>query len=214
MARWIKVAPLTGVVFVGLMVAAFALGGGSPGSGATGQHVINFYRAHKGSQQASAFLVLYGMSFFLFFAANLRSFFRSSLPGSSLPSLSFGGAVFTAVGAALLGSLGFALADVPKKLSPGAAQALNVVSNDLFFPLLAGTCVFMIANGFATLRSRGLPVWLGWIAIVIGVIAVTPIGFIGFLALLGWTLVVSVLLTLRNREATAAAVPRPSETMR
>lgn len=207
MARWMTLAPLTGVVFVVLLAVSFALSGSTPGAGATGQHVISYYSAHKGSEQASAFLALYGVVFFLFFAANLRSYFRAALGGSALPTLSFGGAVVVAVGGAIFASITIALSDVPGKLGAGAAQALNVLSNDFFVPLIVGTCVFMIANGLATLRSRALPVWLGWIALLLGVIAVTPIGFFGFLGLMGWTLVVSVLLVLRARNRPAATSP-------
>ena len=204
MARWARLAPLTGIVFVVILAVSFALSGSTPGTGATGRHVIDYYGSHRGSQQASGFLGLYAVVFFLFFASTLRAYLRASLPGSALPTLSFGGAVLVAIGGTVFSSLVIALSDVPSKLSPGAAQALNVLANDFFAPLIAGTCVFMIANGLATLRSRALPVWLGWIAILIGIVAVTPIGFFGFLGLMGWTLIVSVLLLLRGR---AAATP-------
>jgi len=86
-----------------------------------------------------------------------------------------------------------------------------VFSSDLFVPLVAGACVFMIANGLLTLRHGVLPAWLGWIALLIGVVSVTPIGFIGFLATMGWVLVVSVLLVVREVRSTApATASRPT----
>jgi hypothetical protein len=134
MNRWVRLAPLTGVVFVVLLAVSFALSGDTPGAGAGGRHVITFYTEHRDAQQASGFLGLYAAVFFLFFAANLRGFLRSSLPGSTLAALSFGGAVLVAAGGAIFGSLSIALSDVPSKLGPGAAQALNVLANDLFLP--------------------------------------------------------------------------------
>ncbi len=38
---------------------------------------------------------------------------------------------------------------------------------------------------------------MGWLAIVIGVLAITPNGFFAFLALIVWILIVSVILTMR-----------------
>jgi hypothetical protein len=138
----------------------------------------------------------------------LRSHFRVRLAGSALPALSFGGAVLVAVGGTIFASLTIALTDVPHKLTVAAAQALNVLSNDFFVPLIAGTCVFMIANGLATLRGRTLPAWLGWIAIPIAVISVTPIGFFGVLATMAWSLVVSVLLYLHGTAAAKTATAK------
>ena len=63
----------------------------------------------------------------------------------------------------------FALSDSPTHLSPGAAQALNVLSNDMVLTNAAGFCAFGIASGVAILRSADLPKWLGWLAILIGI---------------------------------------------
>jgi hypothetical protein len=200
MNRWIGLAPLTGVLFFGLLLASFIVGGSTPGSDATGQHVISFYTAHRSRQQVSAFLGFYAVVFFLFFAGVLRARLREASPeGSPLAALSFGGALLVAIGGAVFASITIGLADVPDKLGPDAAQGLNVLVNDFFAPLIAGTCVFMIANGIAVVRWGVLPAWLGWLAIVIGVVAVTPVGFFGFLALVIWTLIVSILLFLRGR---------------
>jgi hypothetical protein len=209
MNRWIGLAPLTGVAFFALLLASFIVGGSTPGSDATGQHVIAFYTAHKSKENVSAFLGFYSVVFFLFFAGVLRARLREAMPESALAAISFGGAVLVAIGGATFASLTVALTDIPDKLDPGAAQALNVLTQDFFAPLIAGTCVFMIANGIATLRSGIFPAWLGWIAILIGVVAVTPIGFAGFLALVIWTLIVSVLLFLRGRSQ-QPATPSPA----
>ena len=62
-------------------------------------------------------------------------------------------------------------------------------------------------NGVAILRAKTLPVWLGWVGIVIAVISVTPIGFFGLLATMAWSLIVSVLLYLRGAPAATMAAP-------
>jgi len=210
MDRWSRLALLTGVAFFALLLASFIVGGSTPGTGDSGQSVINFYTAHKDKEMVSAFLGFYAVIFFLFFAGVLRARLREARPDSALPAISFGGAIFIAISGSVFASLTIALTDVPDKLGPDAAQSLNLLVNDSFATLIAGVCVFMIANGIATLRYPVLPAWLGWIAILIGIVAVTPVGFFGFLAMAIWTLIVSILLYVRGgatRPATAPASP-------
>ena len=109
-----------------------------------------------------------------------------------------------AVGTATLAGLNYAAADVPDKITPAAEQTLNVLANDVFFAFFIGLGVFLLANGLAIVRSKVLPRWLGWIAIVFGIIAVTPIGWFILFGLLGWTVVVSVLIFIRERQASPA----------
>jgi hypothetical protein len=199
--RWSRYAPLTGVVFVALLVASFALSGKTPGVHAAGAHVISFYKAHHGKEMASAILGAIGVVFFLFFAASLRARLRRREGGEALAALAFAGAVLLAVGGAAFSAFSFALADARNSLDPSAAQALNVLSQDFFVPLAAGVCVFMTGNWLAILRTRTLPRWLGWVALPIGIAALTPAGFVVFLILLAWSLIVSALLYLRADQA-------------
>lgn len=54
------------------------------------------------------------------------------------------------------------------------------------------------------LRIRAFPKWLAWIAIVLGVLAVTPAGFFVFLAYGIWVLLTSIVM-LRSPETTSPA---------
>jgi hypothetical protein len=55
------------------------------------------------------------------------------------------------------------------------------------------------------LSTRSLPVWLGWIALLLGILAVAgPLGFAAFLLFPLWVLAVSIVLF---RAGTAAAEP-------
>ena len=211
MDRWSRLSWLTGVVFVALLVASFSVSGNSPGSDESGAKVISFYRDHQNAQRASAILGALAVVFFLFFAGALREHLRGSDRASGLATTGFGGAVLIAVGGASFSGFSFALADVPDKLSPAAAQALNLLSNDFFFPFVTGVAVFAIASGLAITRYALLPRWLGWVALLIGVVAVTPIGFFSFFALMAWVLVVSILVFVRlgrSLPATGAAPPQ------
>ena len=75
-----------------------------------------------------------------------------------------------------------------------------------------GMGAFLLGAGIASIRGGVLSTWIGWAAVVIGVLAVTPVGFFAFLAGLAWVLVVSILLAREPAEAGAAAPPpRPPE---
>jgi hypothetical protein len=82
--------------------------------------------------------------------------------------------------------------------------AINALNVDLFFPVAVGTAALLIASGVSALRSGALPRWLAWAAIVVGLVAVTPLGFFAFLAGLLWIAVTSIVLL---RAAPPAGTP-------
>jgi hypothetical protein len=100
----------------------------------------------------------------------------------------------------------FTLGDAADHLTPDAAQGLNALNSDFFLPLAAGGGTLMIATGISSIRSRVFPAWLGWLALVIGIAAITPAGFFGFLAFLVWTVIASIVMW-RAGTGTAAAAP-------
>jgi hypothetical protein len=198
-----RLAPLTGVVFAALLVFTFILTGGTPGIHDSGPKVITYYQDHNGKQLIGNFLGAIGVGFFLFFVASLRSYLRQ-FPGAEGPSaLALAGATLLGVGGTIFTSLGFALADARNSISPGAAEALNVLSNDFFWPFTIGVAVFGIGIGIAIVNSGALPKWLGWIAFVLGVVAFTPLGFFSFIIFLLWSAVVGVMIYMRG-----GAIPR------
>jgi hypothetical protein len=73
-----------------------------------------------------------------------------------------------------------------------------------------GTAVFNLALGLAVVRHGGLPKPLGWLALVIGIAGLTPLGFFAFLAtgiVIVWA---SVALAMRaDRTAGSPPVASP-----
>ncbi len=193
-----RLAPLTGVVFAVLAVAAFGTASGAPSATDSGARVIAFYEAHGSSAKTSDYLWMFALAFFLLFAGSLRGYLRRTPSAAALSSVVLAGAAVLTAGGCVYFGFDYALATVPSHLAPAAAQALNVLALKLFLPVSAGALVFGIASGLAILRGAQLPRWLGWSAIVIGIATATPAGLIGLVAFIFWTAIASILIWKRS----------------
>jgi hypothetical protein len=192
--------PLTGVAFLIVVIVGFTIAGEPPDADSPVQEIVDHYVDDKDSIMVGAILTGIAGTLLLFFAGSLRSTLRAAEgPGGVLSAVAFAGAIVLAVGAAIDGTISFALAEQADDIDPTAVQALQALWDNDFLPLAVGTQVFLLAAGLSIVRHRALPAWLGWVAILLGLISVTPIGFAGFLGGAAWIAIVSVLLTLRLR---------------
>jgi hypothetical protein len=207
-ARWSRLAPLTAIPFGVLVVIAILISNTTtPDSKASGATVISYYQAHGSDSKTAEFLFIFAFIFFLFFAGSLRAHLRRTPAAEALSALVLAGATLLVVGIGIFSGLDLALSDQPSRLTPAAAQALNLLNNDMFLLVLAGGCVFGLSAGLAILRGAALPKWLGWLAIVIGIVSATPASFFAFLAAMVWSLIVGILLYVRGGAVTAAPAP-------
>jgi hypothetical protein len=205
-ADWGRLATLIGVPYVVLFLAGVFVGGSTPNSDASAQHAVSSFVSHRTHDRVGVFLIAYAAVFAMFFGAALRSYLKARSPGDGLVTLGFSGMVVFVVGALTLVGMEFAATDVPGKINPSAEQALNVLQNDVFFALLVGAGVFLIGNGLAIAATAALPKWLGWIAVPLAVIAVTPFGWlVAIFALPVWALIVSASMFVRTGTSTAPA---------
>jgi len=92
------------------------------------------------------------------------------------------GGLVMAVGASIFAGISFTLGDATDELPASAILTLNALNSDMFFTVAVGTAVFNLALGLAVLRHGGLPRPLGWVALAIGIVGLTPLGFFAFLA--------------------------------
>jgi hypothetical protein len=203
---WAQRAPLTGIVAVAFIVVAFVVGGETPDFDASTKDVLDFYNGDQTNQVIASIALLYGSLFLVFFAATLRSALRKA---ESLSNLILIGGALMALGAVIFAGLSFTLADLANsdhldRIDPGTLQSLNALNSDFFFPLVIGTSVFLLSAALAVLNTDVLPRWMGWVALVLGIAAVTPAGFFAFLASGLWIIVASVLLLQKG--GTAAPV--------
>ena len=200
-----RLTPLTGVVFAVLAAVAFATASGAPSSTASGGRVIAFYEAHGSSAQVSDYLWMLAFAFLVLFAGSLRAYLRRTPGAEALSSVVLAGAAVLAAGAGVYFGFDYTLATTSSHLAPAAAQALNVLALKLFLPVSAGGFVFGVASGLAILRGTQLPKWLGWVAIVIALVTVSPAGLIGIVLFIFWTAIVSVLVWRRGANVSDAS---------
>ena len=199
--RWSRLAPLSGLLFVVVvLVGGPVVTGSTPGAHATASHVIAFYTAHRARERAGVILVALSMIPFVAFAAALRARWRTGRGAEGLSALMLAAAVLAAAGVTVNEGVGYALTDGPSRLSASTAETLNLLSHDLVLTTATGMLSFGVVSGLLVLRARVLPTWLGWSAVVAGLLFVTPIEVVGFAILVVWTSVVAVLLA---REAPA-----------
>ena len=195
-SRWGRFAPLSGVAFFLLLVISALSGGETPSEYASGATVLSFFEAHAGAQKVSHLIEALGVVFLLFFASWLRDYLRGRGAGR-LASALFGGAVVIAVGGAARAGIGWALASGHDKLDATAAEAVNVLFST-HYPAVVGFAVFMFAAWASILRTGALPTWLGWVALPIALVALSPPTLVPLIASSVWMVVAGIVLFLRD----------------
>jgi len=121
-----------------------------------------------------------------------------------LSLVAFAGVVIVAVGFAIDTTILIALSESAGDIDPTAVQALQALWDNDFVPIVVGVLLFLWGTGLSVIRSGVLPRWLGWVMIVLGVVGVTPIGFVSAIGAAVVVLLLSIILSVRAR---GAAVP-------
>ena len=195
-SRLERLAPLTGVLFAVIMVVGFLVVGDTPDADASPAEILDHYD-DDGKIFVGVMALLLAAVALLFFAGVLRRHL-ASVGLEWLASVVLGGAVVFAAGLGLFISSQVSLIDAADKNQEGALQALNIIDNDNFGPAVIGLTVMYLASAWHVLGSRSLPVWIGWLSLVLGIVAVLgPLGFVAFLAFPFWVLIVSIALFRR-----------------
>ena len=193
---WRRLAPLVGILTALLGVTGSVISSSSPDPNASGAQVLAFYAAHSTAQSMGAFLQALGFIFFVFFAGVLRSRLRTTPGGEGLASLALVGAGILLVSEAVSTGLSYTLANSPS-LSPDAAQALNVLSSGTLVGT-SGTFIFTLSAGLAILIDGSLPKWLGFVALAMALLVLTPLEFLAFVILVAWTIILSLWIFLHS----------------
>lgn len=196
-------APLTGLAFVVLVLVGFTFSGEPPDpTDDSAQAIVDFYVENEGSQMLGAILAGIGATLFVFFGGVLRRTLRAAEgEGGVLSAVAFAGTVMFALGLALDGTITIALTETASDIDPIAVQALSALWHNDFLPFAVGLQTFLLATGISVVRHGALPKWLGWVAIVVALLAVTPLGFAAFIGSGILVAIMSVVMALRARAA-------------
>jgi hypothetical protein len=196
-------AALTGLAFLVVVIIGFAIGGEPPDpSDDSVQEIIDFYVDNDTSVWIGSLLAAIAGTLLVFYGGYLRKVLRAAEgEGHILSAVVLAGATVVAIGAAIDATINIALVETVEDVEPAAVQALSALWTNDFIPVAMGMQIFMLAAGISIVRHGALPRWLGWVAIVFGVAAVTPAGFFAFIGAALWIAVTSIMLTLRARAA-------------
>ena len=210
-SRW---APLTGVLapvlwFVGVTVSE---SGDVPTEESTAEDILTFFQEDTTSILLGSILFMLGTVVFLLFLSVLRGRWRGAGASEDAAGLGFvagvvGAAFMAAIWAPQLG-LAVAIEDMGVQVEPATAETAWHIGTGFFVIGELLLAVFLFATAFLIQRTPVLPKWLGWIAIVIGVVAlVPPIGWAAIIfGLPVWLLVTSVVMLVSR----PAPPPAPS----
>ena len=207
--RWL---PLSGIVFVVLVVLAVLLGGSTPGTEDPGSKVLSFYNDHQNRQVLVSFIFAATVPFVVIFASVAAQRWGGGGAGAGArvwPLVFVGGSVLLAGMILVVSTVHFSLADgADNGVAAGGLQALNLIDNNFWVGANAAFGVMMLgaAGTLLLVPLRGAR-WLGWIALVLGIALFIPFAdFFALLASLLWILVASVIL-FRGTERPATAEP-------
>ncbi len=201
--RWL---PLTGILTV-LIITGGILLGEPPDASHPPQEIVDFYVDNKDTLQYGTIAFVVALILFVTFASYLRTVLDRGAGSTGISSLiAFGGAVIFAVGGAIDATIQFAITEAVDHLDPTQIQTLQALWDNDWVPLQLGITTFILASGLSIVRHRSLPVWLGWVAIVIGVAGLTPVGFFAFLGTGLWIIVTGVVLLIEEGKASAPVV--------
>jgi hypothetical protein len=196
-------APLAGLAFLVVAIVAIAISGEPPDATEdSAREIVDFYVDNRDSQTVSAFMAALGGALLVFFGGALRRVLRAAEgPDGTLSAIAFAGLIVLALGLAIDGTITLTLAETADDIDPSAVQALSALYANDYIPFVMGSLIFLLATGLSVLRHGALPKWIGWIAIVLAVLAVTPLGFASLIGAVLLIAVISVLLTMRARSA-------------
>lgn len=214
MERWERFAPLTGVVAIVLFVIGVIVeeSTASRPDDETPANVLRWFQDNSTDLIAGSVLYAVGAVLLIWFFGSLRAALRTAEGGTGrLTAIAYGSGLLAAVGLLMSVAPTAQGAFQEDDLAPETAQALVFVGDSFFGVTEFALVPMFVAVGLLTLRTRVLPVWLGWVGFAIALLLlIIPIGWAGVVwAFPLWTIIVSILLFLRGSAPAVATPPGP-----
>ena len=206
---------LTGVAAVIVGAIAVIISGEPEEASKGAEKVVAHYAENKDQIQISAIVGVVAAALLVFYFGYLRKVLRRAEgDNGTLSVVALVGAGIIATGISIDATLSFAIAEaVDDKVDPTAILAMQAIWDNDFMPIALGTIIVLFAVGISIVRHGALPKWLGWVAIALGIVSMTPVGFAGVLGLLLWIIITSILLAVRGAKASTSGTSTPEPTL-
>lgn len=206
---WERWGPLSGVIFVVLMILAFVISGDSPSNDDSNAEITAFVGKHSEQIQniVAFFFVLAAVLFLLVFFAALRSRLVHEEGGvGRLGTLAFGAGIACAVflfSAISLFVSPLLLANDAEQFppDPGIYRITQTVGYELWIASTVCGALAVWATSAVVLQTRFVPRWFGWFGIVVGVISLFAVFFFPIFVFWLWILVAAILFVVRHQTA-------------
>jgi hypothetical protein len=199
---------ISGLVFVALVAASIFVLPNGPDSHASVAKIVTFYHSHKTAAGVTSHLIVLAIFVGLFFFWFFRNFVAVTQAGRQLATVGFAGAVLFAVSGGVAAASYYTLQDAVGHAEPSTIQTFNLLQFDFANGVgEAGVAVFLVASSIAIIHGRGLPRWIGWIGILLGIASVLIIG-LGLPALGLWLLLTCITMLLQTSRRSR---PTPSD---
>jgi len=209
MNRLVRLVPLAGAAYLVLEVAGNGSIGSFPDSDTSTAKLIPFYATHHAGIARGGLLLHYGALALALFLAGVWSRARHSGIHPLISGALLVGAGVTVASAfaeaGVYSTLGF-IGGNERVIMPAALQAWHVngagggaTTGD------GGLMIVLLAISAAAIAGGVLPRWLGWSALPLGLVQLTPLGFFGGLVFWLWAAVAGVYMAVRPQDEPSAA---------
>src|SRR3954462_11781533 len=129
--RWERLAPLTGVLAIAvILIAVVGIGGNTPGANDPAAKNLAHYKEHRDRQMGAGFILAIAGALFVFFSATMRALLSRAPARGRLGTAAFGGGIITAAGILIASAVHIALADSAKYGTEAVVQALGFLDTD------------------------------------------------------------------------------------
>jgi hypothetical protein len=196
-----RLVPLAGVAYAALILIGDLVIGEFPDSNTSLAELSRYFAAHSDQVRTGGQLMICGgLALGLFGIAVWARVREATGPPVVAGLVLVGTAVavmseLTGAGSYLtLGNIG-----ADPAVTPEALQAWYIGSQ---FGGGGGT-LLMLGLFAAGVFARAIPRWLAWAALVLGIAAVSPFGFVASMLFLLWTAVAGIVLTVRSKAPAA-----------
>jgi hypothetical protein len=197
--RWIGIGGLMFVVLALVLVAVVPM---PPSVNSSSASLASHYATSKqGLLFAGGFVTMAAVVVVMFWFVYFRDLLASAPGARRLATAGFAGAIIFGASGGMAAGHDFVLSDAAGKASLSTIRVLNYLP-DLNLGLTAiGVVVFLAATALVVIRSRVLPVWMGWLSVAFAVVSfvATPAALP---ALALWMIPANIVLIARSRSET------------